>query len=127
MRPEKLKTRIFLDGGDLAETKEIIGLLGFLDGHVEVLTASVRNLDHLLCAIKIGSDIITAPVKVLKEWGEKGLPLPGADYLYAPKGLGGIPYREVDLTRKWREYNIRHDLTVQGIERFASDWNALIR
>ena len=32
MKPGKLKTKIFLDGGDPHETKEIIALLGFLDG-----------------------------------------------------------------------------------------------
>jgi transaldolase len=37
------------------------------DGHVEVLTASVRHLDHLLYAVKLGSDIITSPFKILKE------------------------------------------------------------
>ena len=45
------------------------------DGHVEVLTASVRNLNHLLCAIHLGSDIVTSPFKILKEWGEKGMPM----------------------------------------------------
>ena len=38
------------------------------DGHVEVLTASVRHLDHLLYALKLGSDIITAPFEILKKW-----------------------------------------------------------
>jgi transaldolase len=33
MRPEKLKTRIFLDGGNPDETKEIMNRMGFLDGH----------------------------------------------------------------------------------------------
>jgi transaldolase len=46
------------------------------DGHVEVLTASVRSLDHLLYALKLGSDIITAPYAILKEWAQKGVPLP---------------------------------------------------
>ena len=32
MRPENLKTRIFLDGGNPDETAEIMRLLGFLDG-----------------------------------------------------------------------------------------------
>ena len=46
------------------------------DGHVEVLTASVRNLDHFLYALKLGSDIITAPYDILKRWGDKGFPFP---------------------------------------------------
>ncbi len=97
------------------------------DGHVEVLTASVRNLDHLLYAIKLGSDIITAPFQILKEWGEKGLPIPGSDYSYDLHGLKAIPYKDIDLTKDWREYDIFHELTVKGMERFSADWNALIK
>lgn len=97
------------------------------DGHVEVLTASVRTLDHLLCAIKLGSDIITAPFAVLKEWGEKGLPLPKQDYRYGQRNLKAIPYQDIDLSKKWQEYDISHDLTAKGMERFSADWNALIK
>jgi len=97
------------------------------DGHVEVLTASVRNIDHLLYALKLDSDIITAPFSILKEWGERGLPIPGNDYAYPAKNLKGIPYREISLTRNWHEYDLRHDLTVTGMERFSADWNALIK
>ncbi len=96
------------------------------DGHVEVLTASVRSLNHLLEALKLGSDIITAPFDVLKEWGEKGLPIPGADFVYDTKDLKPIPYREIDLNRKWQNYDIHHELTDKGMEKFSADWNALV-
>lgn len=95
------------------------------DGHVEVLTASVRTYDHLLRALQLGSDIVTAPYPILKEWGEKGLPLPGPGYRYAPGDLRPIGYRELDLRRPWREFDIAHELTIQGMERFSADWNAL--
>jgi transaldolase len=97
------------------------------DGHVEVLTASVRNFDHLFYAVKLGSDIITAPFKVLKEWGEKGLPMPADHYAYNPPGLKSIPYRDIDLTKKWQDYDISHELTVKGMEKFSADWNSLIK
>ncbi len=97
------------------------------DGHVMVLTASVRKIDHLLYALKLGSDIITAPFNVLKEWAEKGLPMPGNDYVYRPEGLKSIPFKEIDLTKNWESYDIRHDLTDKGMERFSADWNALIK
>jgi len=97
------------------------------DGHVMVLTASVRNIDHLLFALKLGSDIITVPFHVLKEWGEKGLPMPGDDYVYRPGGLKSIPFKEIDLTKNWQSYDIRHELTDKGMERFSADWNALIK
>jgi transaldolase len=97
------------------------------DGHVEVLTASVRNIDHFLYALRLGSDIITAPYEVLKIWGEKGMPMPGDTYKYDVKSLRPIPYREIELGKKWEEYDIRHELTDKGMERFSADWNALIK
>lgn len=96
------------------------------DGHVEVLTASVRNGEHFLNALALGSDIITAPYEVLKSWAEKGLPIPGQDFRPGPRALKPIPYRRIDLTRDWERYHIRHDLTDKGMEKFSADWNALI-
>jgi len=97
------------------------------DGHVEVLTASVRNIDHFLYALRLGSDIITVPYEVLKTWGEKGMPMPGDTYKYDVKSLRPIPYREIDLGKKWEDYDVRHELTDKGMERFSADWNALIK
>ena len=97
------------------------------DGHVEVLTASVRNIDHLLYALSLGSDIITAPFKVLKEWGEKGLPVPGNDYVYNSKDLRPILLKDVSLTKNWHEYDIHHELTDKGMEQFSADWNKLVQ
>jgi transaldolase len=97
------------------------------DGHVELLTASVRNYDHHLFALKLGSDIITAPFKILKEWGEKGLPVPGDDYIYDSHGLNEIPYKDINLEKDWKDYDIRHGLTVKGMEKFSADWNSLIK
>ena len=76
------------------------------DGHVEVLTASVRKRDHLLCALNLGSDIITAPFEILKQWGDEGLPLPEGGYRYDPGELKGIPFREIDLNQDWRAYDL---------------------
>jgi transaldolase len=96
------------------------------DGHVEVLTASVRNIEHLFYALKLGSDIITVPFKILKEWAGMGLPFPGTHYVYNAAGLKAIPYREVSLTKGWKEYDLRHELTDKGIDLFSKDWNSLI-
>jgi transaldolase len=102
----------------------ILRMYAHSDRHVEVLTASVRTFDHFQYALRLGSDIITAPYGILKEWGEKGLPLPGNDYTYAAGELKAIPYRELDLTRNWHDFGISHDLTVKGMERFSADWNS---
>lgn len=106
--------------------KNIIEMYKEGDAHVEILTASVRNLDHLLYAIKLGSDIITAPSEILKEWAEKGLPLPDENFVYITPNLKNISYQQIDLNKPWQEYNISHELTDQGIEHFSDDWNSLI-
>ncbi len=97
------------------------------DGHVMVLTASVRKIEHLLCAIKLGSDIATVPFNILREWAGKGLPMPAGDYVYNPKDLKSIPYKDIILTKNWQEYDISHDLTVKGMEKFSADWDSLIK
>ena len=42
-KPNSIKTRIFLDGGNPNETREIIALLGFLDGQTTNPTLISRN------------------------------------------------------------------------------------
>jgi len=96
------------------------------DGHVQVLTASVRGYEHLQAAIAMGSDIVTAPFDVLKEWADKGLPLPGKDYLYRSQDLEDIPYLALNLDGEWEHYDIFHELTDKGIQRFAEDWDSLL-
>lgn len=97
------------------------------EGHVEVLTASVRNIDHLLYALKLGSDIISSPFDILKQWADQGLPIPGDNYVYDSKNLKRIFYKEIDLYQKWQNYDIHHELTDQGMDRFSADWNALFK
>ena len=89
------------------------------DGHVEVLTASVRNTAHVLKTLELESYIMTAPLKVLKEWKAEAQSQAAAD-------LKPIPYEEIDLNKNWQDYDLHHDLTDTGIKRFAEDWNALI-
>ena len=97
------------------------------NGHVEVLTASVRSLDHFMAAINLGSDIITAPVKILTEWQEKGSLASMQGYLYEKGELKDISYKELNLKMSCEEFNIQHELTDKGIEKFAADWNSLIQ
>lgn len=113
-----------LNGMDLI--KNILRMYQKGDGHVEVLTASVRNLNHLLYALKLGSDIITAPLRVLKEWARIDLQIPTNTFTYEEKKLKRIPFRELDLTQEWHTFNLQHELTNQGMQRFSADWNALV-
>ena len=105
--------------------KNILQMYKNSDHQVKVLTDSVRNLDHFLYAISLNSDIITAPFKILKEWADAGLSIP-ENFSYSPL-LKNIPYRELDLNKNWREFDIINELTDAGIEKFASDWNSLIK
>lgn len=94
---------------------------------VEVLTASVRTLDHIFSAISLGSDIITIPFKVFKMWQETGFKTPEENYVYPVENLKPIPYREdIVLGRPWQEYDLSHDLTATGINRFFADWNSVV-
>lgn len=105
--------------------KNILTMYESGDGHVEVLTASVRSLNHLIYAIRLGSPIITVPLKILKEWADLGPPIPGADFHYKAETLKSIPYEPLDLSQLWESFNLNHPLTDKGIDRFAADWNAL--
>jgi transaldolase len=112
------------NGMDLIEN--IIRMYKSGDSHVEVLTASVRSLEHFMHAVELGSDIITAPLKIIKEWAELGMPVQILNLKSEILNLKSIPYQEVNLNKPWQEYNIQHDLTDKGIEKFAADWNGLI-
>ncbi len=106
--------------------KNIIRMYEKGDGHVEILAASLRNIEHLLYILKLETDIVTSPFKILKEWGEKGTPMPKSNYVYDSKNLKSIPYQEIDLSMNWQDYNIYHPLTDAGMERFSNDWNSLL-
>jgi transaldolase len=52
--------------------------------------------------------------------------MPGDDYVYDPWNLKSIPFEDRELTKKWYEYDIHHELTDKGMEQFSADWNNLI-
>ncbi len=104
----------------------IVRMYGNSDHHAEVLSASVRSMDHFYYSIALGCDIVTAPYEILKEWAAKGRSLPGKDYKYDSRGLSPITYKDLDLLSNWEDFDISHELTVKGMERFSADWNLLI-
>jgi len=65
-------------------------------------------------------DLLTAPAKILTAWADKGLPLPEANYEY--RSTWPIPYEELDLTRPWESFDIAHELTTKGLDKFATDY-----
>lgn len=114
-----------LNGLDLI--RNITRLFAQGDGHVRVLAASVRSREHILSCLAAGCDLITAPAKALEEWHAQGMPVPGAEQRYEDPALSSIPFEEIDLSKDWQEYDIRHELTDKGLERFAADWNGLLQ
>jgi transaldolase len=99
---------------------------GLGDGHVQVLTASTRTVKHVQYALKLGSDVITIPSKLYMEWKETGFALPQEDFVYDVPGLTEIPYQELNLDNEWTSFDVHHELTDSGIQRFWSDWSAVV-
>lgn len=108
----------------VANTLEMYRKFG--DGHVRVLTASIRSLEHLLYTLWLKSDSVTVPLKILKEWVEKRCPVPPPDYFYDAPGLLEIPYQELSLENDWKTYDISHELTRIGVAKFWEDWKAVV-
>lgn len=94
---------------------------------VEVLTASVRKLDHLFYALFLKSDAITVPFNIFQKWADTDFKQPLPSYRYDPGELMPIPYKELSLDRDWRDYNLQHDLTDAGVEKFMEDWNSITK
>jgi len=107
--------------------KNIVEMYKHGDGHVMVLTASLRNLDHLYAAIAAKTDIITGGFTYLQKWTEKGVSPPEDDFTYNREDLKGILYEELDLGKEWSTFDIHHELTDSGMKKFSDDWNALIK
>ncbi len=102
------------------------------DGHVHVLAASIRHLDHLLASLTLDVELLTAPGKVLEEWGAKRFPLPHPDFNYKGVDIEGrnlkpIPYQELDLSSPWDRFDIAHELTKKGIEKFVTDYESTLK
>ena len=97
------------------------------DGHVEILTASLRKLDHLFYALYLKSPAITVPFKIFREWADGGFQQAAGGFDYDPGSLKPLPYREIPLDRDWQSYNIQHDLTDVGLIRFMEDWRSIIK
>jgi transaldolase len=96
------------------------------DHHVLVLAASIRNLQHLLYAFRVSSELVTVPSKILEQWAKEGMPSPGDDFAYKPVGTE-IRYEELNLEQPWEQFNIEHELTRKGIQKFVSDYRSTLR
>lgn len=101
------------------------------DGHVSVLAASIRNVQQLLACFALEVDLVTVPAKVLDSWAAKGCPMPDENFAYqgvdgAGRALKPIRYKDLNLHKPWNAFNLRHDLTRKGIERFTADFESTL-
>jgi transaldolase len=102
------------------------------DGHVHVLAASIRHLEHLLCAFALEVQLVTVPVRLLEEWAVKSFPMPNRDFTYKAIGASGkplnaMPYRMLKLNQPWENFDIAHELTTKGIQKFVEDYQSTLK
>jgi transaldolase len=95
------------------------------DGHVLVLAASIRSLAHLLYCFSIGADLVTVPANLLRQWAEVGFPMPDDRFTYKPAGTR-LNYQDLDIDQPWHSFDIQHELTTKGVEKFAADYRATL-
>ncbi|SEN33247.1 transaldolase [Paracoccus alcaliphilus] len=82
---------IHMDGMDLiADIREIYDNYGF---ETQILAASIRSVNHIIDAAKIGADVITAPPSVIKSMAnhvltDKGLAQFNADWAKTGQKIG---------------------------------------
>jgi transaldolase len=117
------------DGMDLV--RNIKKMYERSDGHVHVLAASIRTINHLLYSFFLGAELATVPSKVLQEWAA-GFPMPDQDFVYKGvdaegKGLKPIPYKDLDLKLPWESFDLAHELTTKGIQKFVADYQSTLK
>ena len=118
------------DGMDLV--KNIKKMFEHSDGHVHVLAASIRNLNHLLFTFALRAELATVPTRVLEEWAARGFPMPDQDFRYQGVNAGGTPlkpisYKQLDLDLPWQRFGIAHKLTDKGVQKFVADYQGTLR
>jgi transaldolase len=118
------------DGMDLV--RNIKKMYEHSDGHVHVLAASIRTVNQLLCSLALSAELATVPTKVLEEWAAKDFPMPDQDFRYQGVDAGGKPlkailYKGLDLDLPWQSFDIAHELTTKGIQKFVADYQSTLR
>jgi len=118
------------DGMDVV--RNILRMYRVGDGHVWLLAASIRHLNHLLCSFALGAELATAPGKVLQEWAANGQPLPDQSFVYkgidsSGHSLKPIQYKDLDLNASWESFDLNPALTKQGIQKFVADYESTLR
>ena len=101
------------------------------DGHVQVLVASLRKIEHLFYAFKLRCGLVTAPATILGEWAARQFSRPGEDFVYSAvvkkgRSLQTVPCQDLDLNAPWDSFDLKHELTDTGIKRFVDDYKSTL-
>ena len=80
----------------------------------------------------LGAELATVPSKVLQEWAAAGFPMPEKDFTYKAvdakgKSLKPIPYKDLDLNLPWESFDLAHELTTKGIQKFVADYQSTLK
>ena len=80
----------------------------------------------------LGAELATVPSKVLQEWAAADFPMPDQDFKFKAvdakgKPLKPIPYKELDLNLPWDSFDLAHELTTKGIQKFVADYQSTLR
>jgi transaldolase len=118
------------DGMDLV--RNIKKMYEQSDGHVHVLAASIRSINHLLCSFFLGAELVTVPSNVLQEWAAANFPMPDQGFKYKAVNAKGnllkpIPYKQLDLSLPWESFDLAHELTTKGIQKFVADYQGTLK
>lgn len=118
-----------IDGMELV--KNIKRMYDQGDGHVQVLVASLRRQEHLLDAMALHAELATLPANLLDQWVGAGRAVPDQNFHYSGmdgqgRRLKSIPYRNLNLNTSWESFDIRHELTDQGITKFVTDYKSTL-
>jgi hypothetical protein len=64
-------------------------------------------------------------------WAAAGYPLPDRDFTYTGVDASGkllkALHKELDLNLSWESFDIAHELTSKGIQKFVADYQSTLR
>jgi hypothetical protein len=63
---------------------------------------------------------------------QKAFPMPDQTFTYKAVDAGGkplkeIPYKGLNLEHPWQSFDIAHELTTVGIQKFVADYRSTLR
>jgi hypothetical protein len=78
------------------------------------------------------ADLATVPIKVLDQRAVEGFPMPDRNFKHrgvdaSDKPLKSIFYKDLDLTLSWETFDIGHELTTKGIQKFVADYKNTLK